>query len=265
MKKIYGVLILVAGVLLSWQELDAAILGSGPLKSKNDESRSQRNESTILRNDLADEAKLGATQRRPDSIMDVGVVEVLHPTVEPVPNSVIQVKVVIRNFGLTMASAFDVAYSINGFELNANVIMRPVPAGDTIHHTFSQSWTPISGGSGPITVCAYTKMLGSDANPNNDTTCVVLITGNVKDNLPILGKVYPNPANDEVYFELQSPADNNTRLVLLDPVGKVVQRIRLDADQKLVRMELQSLAPGMYSYRLERQSEVGHGKLMIVK
>lgn len=34
MKKVYGVLILLAGVLLSWQELDAAILGSGPPKSK---------------------------------------------------------------------------------------------------------------------------------------------------------------------------------------------------------------------------------------
>lgn len=264
MKKIYGVLILVAGVLLSWQELDAAILGSGPPKSKNDESRSQRNESTMLRNDLANETRLGATQRRPDSIMDVGVVAILNPIVEPMIGSINQVKIVIRNFGLTMASEFDVAYSINGFELNANVITRPVPAADTIHHTFSQSWTPISGGSGPITVCAYTKMLGSDANPNNDTTCVVLITGNVKDNPPLLSNIYPNPANDEVYFELQSPADNNTRLVLLDPVGKVVQRVRLDADQKLIRVELSSLAPGIYSYRLERQRAVGHGKLMIV-
>lgn len=219
----------------------------------------------MLRNDLADKSKLVATQQRPDSIMDVGVIEVLHPTVEAVPNLVIQVKIVIQNFGLTMASEFDVAYSINGFELNANVITRPVPAADTIHHTFSLAWTPISSGSGPIIVCAYTKMLGSDANPNNDTTCVVLITGNVKDNPPLLSNIYPNPANDEVNFELQSPADNNTRLVLLDPVGKVVQRIRLDADQKLVRIELNSLAPGMYSYRLERQSEVGHGKLMIVK
>lgn len=265
MKKIYCFLMLVAGVLLSWQELDAAVLGSGPVKSKYDESRSQRNESTILRNDLEDEAKIGATQQRPDSTIDVGVVAILNPIVEPMIGSINEVKIAIQNFGMTMASAFDVAYSINGFELNANVITRPVPAGDTIHHTFSLAWTRDIIGGGPITICAFTKVLGSDANPSNDTTCAVLITGNVKDNLPILGKVYPNPANDEVYFELQSPADNNTRLVLLDPVGKVVQRVKLDADQKLVRIELNSLAPGMYSYRLERQSEVGHGKLMIVK
>jgi hypothetical protein len=88
---------------------------------------------------------------------------------------------------------------------------------------------------------------------------------NVEDLSTLLSRVYPNPANDEVYFELQTPADNNTRIVLLDPIGKVVQHIRLETDQKLVRIALNTLAPGMYSYRLERQVEVGHGKLMIVK
>jgi hypothetical protein len=195
---------------------------------------------------------------------DIGISAILSPVCLPSLGTPITVKAVIQNFGQTPVTGFDVAYSVNGIELNANAISRTVPPGDTIHHTFSQSWTQ-PGGSQP-TLCIYTKGLSTDINPSNDTTCMLVPTCmNVEDLSTLLSRVYPNPANDEVYFELQTPADNNTRIVLLDPIGKVVQRIRLETDQTLVRIALNSLAPGMYSYRLERQVEVGHGKLMIVK
>lgn len=195
---------------------------------------------------------------------DIGISAILSPVCIPSLGTPVTVKAVIQNFGQTPVTGFDVAFSVNGVELNANAISRTVLPGDTIHHTFSQSWTPAAGPQPSL--CIYTKGLSTDINSSNDTSCMLVPTCLSIENLStLLSKVYPNPANDEVYFELQSPADNNTRLVLLDPVGKVVQRIKLDADQKLVRIALNSLAPGMYSYRLERQSEVGHGKLMIVK
>jgi hypothetical protein len=195
---------------------------------------------------------------------DIGISAILSPVCLPSLGTPITVKAVIHNFGQTPVTGFDVAFSVNGIELNANAISRTVPPGDTIHHTFSQSWTPVAGPQ--PTLCIYTKGLSTDINPSNDTTCMLVpMCSSVEGLSSLLSKVYPNPANDEVYFELQTPADNNTRIVLLDPIGKVVQRIRLEADQKLVRIALNSLAPGMYSYRLERQVEVGQGKLMIVK
>lgn len=214
---------------------------------------------------VAHDIRSNKVKFRPDSSMDVGVIAIIHPILHPPLFQSNEVKVVIQNFGLTPATDFDVAFTVNGVEVNANVISRIVAAGDTIHHIFSMAW--INTVFAPrITLCAYTKILGVDANPNNDTTCqLLLVPDHVQGIGSILSKVYPNPATDVVYFELHSPADMQSRLLILDMMGKVVKTIALEVDQRLLRIDLHGLVPGIYNYRLERSNGVGRGKLIVVK
>ncbi|MDP2228270.1 MAG: hypothetical protein Q8J78_12425, partial [Moraxellaceae bacterium] len=73
---------------------------------------------------------------------DIGISAILSPTAVTALNQAYTVKVVISNFGNTPATGFDVAFAVNALELNANPIARTVAPGDTIHHTFTQAWTP---------------------------------------------------------------------------------------------------------------------------
>lgn len=194
---------------------------------------------------------------------DIGVTQVLQPMLNSItigqPSTV---KVVVRNFGSSPVTGFDVAYSVDGVELNANAINRTIAPGDTIHHVFSQAWTPIVGGT--LRLCAYTKLV-SDINRANDTTCVTALQVSVGELAAGLSKVYPNPANDWVQFEFSEPVTAGTRLLVLDAAGKEVARIMPEVGVQSIRFETQRLAAGAYQYRLERSAGVGVGKLMIVR
>ncbi len=193
---------------------------------------------------------------------DIGVTAILTPTAVPALNQPYQVKVVIENFGTTPATGFDVAYSVNGVEINANAISRTVPAGDTIHHIFTQAWTPTVGGT--VRLCGYSKW-STDIDLSNDTTCANFLNVSVEDPQGLMGRVYPNPANDWVLFELSAPATQGTQLVILDAAGKEVARILPELGVQNIRFETQRLAAGAYQYRIERENGVGVGKLMIVR
>lgn len=194
---------------------------------------------------------------------DVGVTQILEPKMQSIVlNQPYQVTAVIRNFGSSSISGFDVAYRVGGVEINTNAITRTLAPGDTIHHTFSQAWTPITGGT--IQLCAYTK-LTSDINRANDTSCVTALQVSVGELPAGLQKVYPNPANDWVQFELSEPVTAGTRLLVLDAAGKEVARIMPEVGAQSIRLETQRLAAGAYQYRLERSAGVGAGKLMIVR
>ena len=194
---------------------------------------------------------------------DIGVTQILEPNMQLIQlNQPFQVKAVIRNFGNSPITGFDVAYRVGGIELNANAINRTVAPGDTIHHTFTQTWTPTVGGQQRL--CAYTKLV-SDINRANDTTCVTALQVSVGELPAGLSKVYPNPANDWVLFELSEPVTAGTRLLVLDAAGKEVARILPEVGVQSIRFETQRLAAGAYQYRLERPAGVGVGKLMIVR
>ena len=194
---------------------------------------------------------------------DIGVTQVLQPVLNTVaigqPSTV---KVVVRNFGSSPVTGFDLAYSVGGVELNANAITRSIAPGDTIHHTFSQAWTPTSGGT--LRLCAYTKLV-SDINRANDTTCVTALQVSVGELPAGLRKVYPNPSSDWVQFEFSEPVSVGTRLLVLDAAGKEVARIMPEVGVQSIRFETHRLAAGAYQYRLEREKGVGVGKLMIVR
>lgn len=194
---------------------------------------------------------------------DIGVTQILEPNMQLVQlNQPYQVKAVIRNFGNSPVTGFDVAYRVGAIELNANAINRTVAPGDTIHHIFTQTWTPTVGGQQSL--CAYTKLV-SDINNANDTTCVTSLQVSVGELAAGLSKVYPNPSSDWVQFEFSEPVSAGTRLLVLDAAGKEVARIMPEVGVQSIRFETHRLAAGAYQYRLEREKGVGVGKLMIVR
>lgn len=78
----------------------------------------------------------------------------------------------------------------------------------------------------------------------------------------ILYDAAPNPAQSIVRIELDlSPADAvNSRLLIRDMMGKVVQEHKLAAGRQLVELKVHSLQTGVYTYSL-----MGNGKVIQVK
>lgn len=199
----------------------------------------------------------------PNITDDIGVSAILTPTAATVgqPSTV---KVVIENFGTTPATGFDVAFAINGTELNANAIARTVPAGDTIHHIFTQSWTPTAGGN--TNVCAYTKGLATDVNAANDTSCAsvpVSVGGSVNEVNNLLSKVYPVPADQFVTFDFGQHTGTGT-LELRDALGRVVYSSSIDLTSSTSHeVKTSALAAGVYNYQFVLNDKVQYGQVVV--
>ncbi|MFN3530875.1 MAG: CARDB domain-containing protein, partial [Bacteroidia bacterium] len=153
----------------------------------------------------------------PNNIDDIGVSAIISPVTVTELNQPNTVKIVIENFGTVAAAGFDVAYTVNGTEINSNSIARSIAPGDTIHHIFSQAWTPTTGGD--LRLCAFTRSFAGDANAANDTTCATFNAVNVKDVNDLIGRVYPNPANQFVKFDFAAQEGVGT-LEIRDNLGR---------------------------------------------
>lgn len=193
--------------------------------------------------------------------VDAGVSAILSPST-PDLNAASIVEVVIENFGTDALTGFDVAYSVDGVELNANAISRTVQPGDTIHHVFSQSWTPTSGGD--VELCAYVKGVTDDVNLSNDTSCVTFLALDLLES-ELLSRVYPNPASDFVNFEFKAQ-QGSAKLVIMDKLGKTVYQELIDlSTANAWQLSTQTYAAGLYTYRLLVDSQVEQGKFIIAK
>jgi len=196
-----------------------------------------------------------------NTIVDAGVSSIMSP-VSPDLNNASVVEVVIENFGTDPLTGFDVAYSIDGVEINANAIARTIQPGDTIHHVFSQSWTPATGGD--VVLCAYVKGVTNDVDTSNDNTCNTFIALDVNE-AQLVARVYPNPAKNFVNFEFKAQQGSAT-LVILDQLGKVSHQELIDLSTAGAwQLSTQTYAAGMYTYRLVVGSNVEQGKFIITK
>jgi hypothetical protein len=195
-----------------------------------------------------------------NTINDIGVTQLLEPTAVPALNQPYAIKVVIRNFGNTPATGFDVAYSVGGAELNANAISRTVAPGDTIHHIFTQAWTPTVGGT--VRLCTYSKW-SNDANLANDTTCATFLNVNVEEQANLVSRVYPNPADGFVKFDFGS-AEGVGTLEIRDQLGRLVYSNLVDLSVGATHeVKTRELAAGVYNYRFVLQGKLQQGQVMI--
>ena len=196
----------------------------------------------------------------PNNIDDIGVTQILQPSAVPALNQPYPVKVVIRNFGNTPATGFDVAYRVGATELNANAITRTVAPGDTIHHIFTQAWTPTAGGT--VRLCAYTKW-SSDVNLANDTTCASFLNVSVEEQAGLVSRVYPNPADGFVKFDFGS-AEGVGTLEIRDQLGRVVYSNQVDLSTGATHeVKTRELAAGVYNYRFVLLGKMQQGQVAI--
>jgi hypothetical protein len=197
---------------------------------------------------------------------DVGVSAFINPTATtPIDGTPIQVTVIVNNYGPVDVSGFDVAFAVDGgTSISTNTISTNIPAGDSIQHTFTLSWTPTT--AGVLELCAFTTGAQNEVNFSNDTTCITLnstvsVEELAKSNA-LISKVYPNPASTEVFFELKS-AQAGSRLEVFDNIGRLVHSQDIDQASQTVRIATDNWATGLYSYSLTTSNEIQHGKLII--
>lgn len=198
----------------------------------------------------------------PNNTVDIGVSQIMSPMPgTPDIGQPSTVQVVIENFGNNPVTNFDVAFAIDGVELNANPISRTVPPMDTIHHIFSLSWTPTAGGD--LNMCAYTKGLAGDIDPSNDTICRTYMAVNVEETNQLIGNLYPNPADQFVNIVFAA-TEGAGRLEIRDNLGRMVHSEVVDlTNGNMVEVKTDRFASGVYNYRFVLQDKVQQGQLMI--
>ncbi|MDP2188692.1 MAG: T9SS type A sorting domain-containing protein [Sphingobacteriaceae bacterium] len=198
----------------------------------------------------------------PSGTIDLGVVALLQPVLTDVqPGVFYPVKVAIRNFGSLNISNYTMAYRVNGVELSVSPVERLIPAGDTIHYTFSQSWTWVEAGA--IVFCAYPENLSLDVLNSNDTLCQARFPTSVSETALGGFKLYPNPAQD--YFWLESTkASSNAWLSVYDAHGRCVhqEQLQLEAGERQ-RVDCSQWANGLYQYRLWQAQEHSSGRILL--
>lgn len=191
---------------------------------------------------------------------DIGVTQLITHT-SPQLNQPQAVTVVVQNHSTSApASGFDVAFRVNGVEINAAAVTRTMQPGDTMHHTFALAWTPTTGGRHDI--CAFTRFT-DDPNKANDTTCVTFLGVNVEERNDLVHRVYPNPASQFVMFDFANQQGVGT-LELRDQLGKLVYKSMIDlAAGSQHEVKTEGLAAGIYNYRFVNNDKVQNGQVII--
>ncbi len=197
----------------------------------------------------------------PNNINDIAMQQILLPATVPTLNQPYTVQVVLRNNGNVAATGFDVAYRlVGGPEINANAITRTIQPNDTLHYTFTQAWTPTTGGN--LRLCAYVRWT-DDVNASNDTACAQFNAVNVEEVNDLLRKVYPNPADQYVMFDFGT-AEGVGTLEMRDQLGRVVRSQVIDLSTGAAHeVRTNDLAAGIYNYRFVLHNKVQYGQVVI--
>jgi hypothetical protein len=199
---------------------------------------------------------------------DVGVSSFVTPVSGATVNgtSPIPVTVIIKNYGPVPATGFDVEYRVNGGNsIVTNSITQTIAPGDSLQHTFSVAWTPTTGGQ--MILSANTTGVQNELNRANDTAFVTVnSTVSVEQlalNSRLIGKVYPNPAVDQVNFEFNE-LQGEALLEIRDQLGRVVFSNNVNRENgQLYSLSTTDWSAGIYSYSLRTLDQLQVGQLVI--
>lgn len=193
---------------------------------------------------------------------DVGVSGIISPSSGAVIDSTTRsISIWVKNYGNVNQSNVDVSYSINGSNTVNETFTGTLNPGDSSMFTFAQQWMPNMNGIN--TICAFTG-LTSDLDNSNDTTCI-----SIRNNTSIrelqtsafIGNVYPNPANDFVFFEW---AESLELLEIYNSIGQLTMQIDLETNQKQIyKLDITTLANGIYHFKVLNDNKYQTGKFII--
>ncbi|MBA4303571.1 MAG: hypothetical protein C0424_05045 [Sphingobacteriaceae bacterium] len=197
----------------------------------------------------------------PNNINDIAMEQILSPSTVPALNQPYTVTVVLRNIGNVAATNFDVAYRVvGGPEINANPVARTIQPNDTIHYTFTQAWTPTTGGN--LRLSAYVRWT-DDVNRANDTAFAQHNAVKVEEVNDLLRKVYPVPADQYVMFDFGT-AEGIGTLEMRDQLGRLVRSQIIDLSTGAAHeVRTGDLAAGIYNYRFVLHNKVQYGQVVV--
>ncbi len=189
----------------------------------------------------------------------------------------------IKNLGpdtLTQSDTIEMRLSFNGNTIHfgnppesyLNIAAPDLLPGDSARSSFqftiSNTWP-----TGMAIVC--TKMLAKNAADNiidNDTlnnkSCA---TVEIKDPLSVNAfnkdkqqvKLYPNPAQDYITFDLSLNKRSNASISIINTNGQLIsthQHLGLDAGNHTIKINIATFPTGQYMYRLTTDKDVNTGK-----
>ncbi|OFY04206.1 MAG: hypothetical protein A2W93_05775 [Bacteroidetes bacterium GWF2_43_63] len=206
----------------------------------------------------------------PEMPFDAGVKHIVSPMDSTQADSLINVQVVLQNYGTDTLHQFYVSYKIPENSIfNAEQWTGTLIPGDSAVFTFSN---PYTGPHSTYTLCAYTSVSG-DIYRDNDSACISMVpTGTngidqTNSNLPLALNIHPNPASTQTEISFTLPAPGKCVLTLHNTLGELIQTTTIDGQsgENSVNVDLSRLGQGIYVYTLEYKDVVLTRRLSVIK
>ncbi|PLW94120.1 MAG: hypothetical protein C0592_03775, partial [Marinilabiliales bacterium] len=198
---------------------------------------------------------------------DCGVTSIISPASMMTPGSPETITLRIENFGANTLTSIPVVFTVNTGQPPITATWTgTLLSGDSVDFTLGSSYTPVAVSS--IGICAYTD-LANDLIYFNDTTCITLPTNVGIEEANALNNIQlnPNPANEFTILEFNTVISGNALISIRTVDGKLVQaqEVFISSGENAFRINTESLAAGIYIWRINNNDVSEEGKLVIVR
>lgn len=200
------------------------------------------------------------------SVQNIEMIAFNTPTNVPIVGGT-PISVKLRNMGNQPVSGFDLFLSDNGLMVATDNITTSIGVNGTFDHTFSTNWSPVI--AGPISLKAYHN-LANDINRSNDTISAVY--NSIVSSATLEAdqfRIYPNPANHEVYLDAKFEGSSRVTIQVRDLSGRTLMLIPLGTvHHGIHRLPIQTniLNNGLYIFEvLSDENPVMKAKIQILK
>ncbi|GEM_PF-5142850 len=194
---------------------------------------------------------------------DVRLTELLSPHPDSLHQQPTAVQIRLKNEGDISLQLFTLSYKINDSLQAIENFAYHLPPDDSVLFTFGQYWTPVATGSVNLCVTVY---VNNDVDTSDNFVCVPLNASvGIEDlsmNKPALFQVYPNPTNEKIMLEFNTPMLLK-RVILRGMAGKVVLESEPNGIVKNYRMSLEQLSEGVYILEAEVDNQKIYHRIML--
>ncbi len=124
--------------------------------------------------------------------------------------------------------------------------------------------SPLTGGNAVYNARAILDISVTDNfQTNNNTFLLPLVKPQVSNYSNI--KIYPNPANDKLFIQLDDTMNGMAIIEINDLTGKLIYNTSINADFKLQTIDISKVSKGIYYLRISNNKSSNNQKLVIIK
>lgn len=197
-----------------------------------------------------------------NKIIDVGVYEILSPKTFAYAKT--KPKIIIKNYGNTTIQNIPLFYSSWLMQIN-DTFNNSIFPGDTSVFQFS---FPSPDFWDDTILCIATNYY-NDSNPANDSICELcnFLPTQIKtsDNLIYKYRIFPNPCNNYINFEISSNDISNLKIEIYTIMGQriISKEINLSPVTKTIQIDIHNQPSGILFYNiLNKKQRVISGKII---